>query len=144
MKIQINSLTALERLIGGDAQIEIEVRQSVAENFAKKYLKTLANDKIIEASSRTFAKAVGEEFFSSNHGGTYLKPAHYEAIRTVVQLEMSKHAQVLTQTEEFTKKMNEFINEQADRITAAFTDANIESRINAAADRKIKERLGIK
>ena len=38
-KIQINSLEALERLIGGDTELEIEVRNSIVQEFAKKYLK---------------------------------------------------------------------------------------------------------
>jgi hypothetical protein len=42
-KIQINSLEALERLIGGDTELEIEIRNSVAQNFAEKYLKALVN-----------------------------------------------------------------------------------------------------
>ena len=42
-KIQINSLDALERLIGGDTELEIEVRNSVIQKFAEKHLKPLAN-----------------------------------------------------------------------------------------------------
>ena len=41
MKIQINSLEALERLIGGDTQVEIEIRNSIVQEFTKKYLKSL-------------------------------------------------------------------------------------------------------
>jgi hypothetical protein len=40
-KIQINSLEALERLIGGDSQLEIELRSAVAAAFAEKHIKTL-------------------------------------------------------------------------------------------------------
>lgn len=42
-KIQINSLEALERLVGGDTELEIEVRNSVVQRFAEKHLKPLAN-----------------------------------------------------------------------------------------------------
>lgn len=45
-KIQINSLEALERLIGGDSEFEMEIRQSVAADFAKKYLKGTINTNI--------------------------------------------------------------------------------------------------
>lgn len=41
-KIQINSLDALERLIGGDSEFEIEIRNSVVQEFAKKHLKSVA------------------------------------------------------------------------------------------------------
>jgi hypothetical protein len=38
VKIQINSMKALERLIGGDTELEMEIRKSVALAFSKKYL----------------------------------------------------------------------------------------------------------
>lgn len=43
LTIQINSLEALERLIGGDSETEVEVRNSVIQKFADKHLKALAN-----------------------------------------------------------------------------------------------------
>jgi hypothetical protein len=42
VKIQINSLEAIERLIGGNSDIEVEIRNNVADGFEKKYLKGLA------------------------------------------------------------------------------------------------------
>jgi hypothetical protein len=41
--IQLN-LPALERLLGGDSAMEIELRHQVAEEFAKKHLKAILND----------------------------------------------------------------------------------------------------
>jgi len=41
--LQINSLDALERLIGGDAEVEVEIRNNIAAKFAEKHLKQLAN-----------------------------------------------------------------------------------------------------
>jgi len=37
-KIQINSLEALKRLIGGDTELEIELRKSVAMELVKKHI----------------------------------------------------------------------------------------------------------
>lgn len=42
IKIQINSVEALERLIGGDTDVEIEIRNSIVQEFTKKHLKSLA------------------------------------------------------------------------------------------------------
>lgn len=47
MKIQINSLEALTRLIGDDKEMEISVKQAVLDGFAKRYLKSLVNNKIM-------------------------------------------------------------------------------------------------
>lgn len=41
--LQINSLDALERLIGGDADVEVEIRNNIVAKFAEKHLKQLAN-----------------------------------------------------------------------------------------------------
>lgn len=40
--IQINSLEALERLLGGSSQMEVDVRNSIVHAFTKKYLKSIA------------------------------------------------------------------------------------------------------
>lgn len=47
MKIQINSKEALERLIGDDKEMEIAIKNAVINQFAKQYLKSVANDEII-------------------------------------------------------------------------------------------------
>jgi hypothetical protein len=49
MKIQINSLEALERLIGGDTEVELEIRNNIVQEFAKKNLKALVNEGTITA-----------------------------------------------------------------------------------------------
>jgi len=51
-KIQINSLEALERLIGGDTDLELELRNNIVQEFTKKYLKGIVeqeNGKITTA-----------------------------------------------------------------------------------------------
>jgi hypothetical protein len=45
IKLQINSLDALERLIGGDNEVELELRNWVVQAFAKKHLKIAASIK---------------------------------------------------------------------------------------------------
>ena len=43
LTLQLNSKEALERLIGGDSQTEIDIRNSVVQKFAEKHLKAVAN-----------------------------------------------------------------------------------------------------
>lgn len=62
MKIQINSLEALERLIGGDTELEMEVRSSVAENFSKKWLSTLAREFVTSQLETRYRKELAELF----------------------------------------------------------------------------------
>jgi hypothetical protein len=43
LTIQINNKEALERLIGNDTEVEIDIRNSVVQKFAEKHLKPIAN-----------------------------------------------------------------------------------------------------
>jgi hypothetical protein len=47
LTLQINSLEALERLIGNDTQAEIEIRTSLVQKFAEKHLKPIVNSEPI-------------------------------------------------------------------------------------------------
>lgn len=47
LTLQINSKEALERLIGGDTETEIEIRNSVVQKFAEKHLKPIVNSDVI-------------------------------------------------------------------------------------------------
>lgn len=47
MKIQINSKEALERLIGDDKEMEIAIKNTIIDRFAKQYLKSVANSEIV-------------------------------------------------------------------------------------------------
>ena len=81
IKIQINSLEALERLIGGDNELEISIRDNIVQEFTNKYLKGLVNsDKIKEASwsiNQKIRNCVEETYLS----GAYLKPEIINNIR---------------------------------------------------------------
>lgn len=61
-KIQINSLEALERLIGNDNELEIQVRNNIVQEFAKKHLKAIANETTFQNEITTFKRKLQEEF----------------------------------------------------------------------------------
>lgn len=63
MKIQINSLEALERLIGDDKEMEISVKQSILNEFAKKHLKSIANSEAMADLKRDVLKELKETGF---------------------------------------------------------------------------------
>lgn len=65
MKIQINSLAALERLIGDDKEMEITVKTSVINEFAKSYIKSVANSEIVD----TIKKAILDEVKKTDYFG---------------------------------------------------------------------------
>lgn len=99
MKIQINSLAALERLIGDDKEMEITVKSSIINEFAKSYIKSVANSEIVD----TIKRAVFEEVKKTNYFGLLVqnKSNHYridyllsdeakELVKTQVRQEVDK------------------------------------------------------
>lgn len=50
MKVEL-TLPALERLIGGDSEIEVGLRTQIVEAFAEKHLRKLLNDAMFKAAS---------------------------------------------------------------------------------------------
>lgn len=69
VKIQINSLEALERLIGGDTELEIDIRESIIYNFASKHLKSIVGEvmnKYEQDLKKDFEKEIKSLFNNSN------------------------------------------------------------------------------
>ena len=58
MKLTINA-EALERLIGGDSDIEIEIRQQIADQFCKRHLKSLINTETMKLSMFKAMRSTG-------------------------------------------------------------------------------------
>ena len=94
-KIQINSLEALERLIGNDNEIEIQVRNTIVQNFAKKHLKAIANETTFQNEIATFKQKLQEEFDKKlsesiasvkryYHGGGIEKVTIHPEIKTII------------------------------------------------------------
>lgn len=80
MKIQINNLAALERLIGGDTELEIEVRNSVVQAFAKKHLKSVADSLVETGVVRAIQEELKKEVFKTiSYSSTVINPK-YEAL----------------------------------------------------------------
>lgn len=48
MKIQINTKEGLYQLIASDKELEIEIKKAIINDFAKNYIKSVANSEIIQ------------------------------------------------------------------------------------------------
>lgn len=59
-KIQINSLQAIERLIGGDTETEIEIRRSIVLEFVKSHLWKLLSEDSIKKQIEKISNQVSE------------------------------------------------------------------------------------
>lgn len=81
VKLQINSREALERLIGGDSQLEVELRNSVVQDFTNRHLKGVANQIDTKRIIGLIEKSL-EEYIAA-HFGTPDKDIYGRYIRSV-------------------------------------------------------------
>lgn len=154
IKIQINSLEALERLIGGDTSIEMQIRSSIVQEFTKKHLKSLATTDLINNLGSAVKKEIIDTFFTEIKGSGW-SPNYYSlndrakdilkkecdwavdgAFRELIQQEIGAH-----KTREEIKKHLEY---QSDYIVNELSKSNLQARLDKMVDAKLKEKLGLK
>jgi len=143
VKIQINSVEALERLIGGNTEIEIELRQSVVENFMKKHINAIANSKVSAAVTKdVLAELIvpAKDYRSSESLTAKAKDLLHNTIdyqfKTILNEALDKY---LTDT-----GIDTLIKEKASYIAETLTNARIDERFDRQVDAEIKKRLGLK
>ena len=147
LKVQINSLEALERLIGGESKLEFDIRQNIVEAFAKKHLKTIANSDLIKKVEIGLKKELEDEFVrkSSSWSGSYsLTTKAIELLKK--QIEYLKSTLVNKLVEEHFEKsgLDELIKEKAEFVAGRLTESVLSAKFNKAVEAEIKKRLGIK
>lgn len=154
VKIQINSLEALERLIGGDTELEIEIRQSVVENFSKKHLGKLANEEMMKKTSSAIINEIHKTFFDTIKGSGWSSPdriifkqeyldklrvdLNYEAKQT-----LNKVVAQAIETMNNKETIDTALTRATEYIVSTLTEANLNARLNRMVDAKLKERFGL-
>lgn len=130
VKIQINSLDALERLIGGDTEMEIDIRGTIVQEFAKKHLKGVADEAFIKNEADAIKEFVRTNMFSKVGYNTTLAPGITDSIRKkfneLIETEISSLA-VKSKNEIYSKLEAEFEKKLQSAIAA------IEDRYNQKA-----------
>lgn len=61
MKLQLNSKEALDRLIGGDSELEMHIRNNIVQEFTKKHLKALTETDLMKQSIKDITNAIERE-----------------------------------------------------------------------------------
>lgn len=155
-KIQINSLQALERLIGGDTELELEMRKSIANEFAGKYLKTLFHDRLIEAAANTINAEVTRKFLTvesvkdskswhstvtvlNTEGKSIIEKETQRQVNNFIREEVNR----LFDVDALRTKLKQAIEDAADKIANEVVSSNISKRVDDLANKKIREKLGL-
>lgn len=143
MKVQINSLDALERLLGGDTTVEIELRGAIVQEFAKKHLKAVAKSEevtnaikgtqseILRRADKFLNESVGsfERNYLGNINNLKLHPTIEEKIKSKVHdvVEARVSAVVLEAIE--SKLTSEEIQKLVDRRMEYYTNDMVKTAV---------------
>ncbi|MCF0059901.1 hypothetical protein MUK70_11680 [Dyadobacter chenwenxiniae] len=134
-KIQINSLEALNRLIGGDSELEVEVRNSVVQDFTKKHLKSMVPAVVETCLSdlQKFARPIIEStFFSKVKDGWYTKIVPNELTNKIKKDEIERI---------FSEEIRAIVREAADKaIKDVLTPEYIKKRLEMNIEDQVAER----
>jgi poly-D-alanine transfer protein DltD len=151
-KIQINSLEALERLIGNDNELEIEIRNSVVQNFVTKHLKSLAREAVVKNAAEATQEAIKAEFFDVVGTGWNKKIQFKEDVLKELKIdleyrvkqEMSKLISEILEREKTLELLQSKLNSAAGYIIEELSKETLERRLNILIESRIKAKLGLK
>jgi len=143
MVLQINNLQALERLIGGDTQIEFDIRQNIVDAFVKKHLKQVATEAVVRNATYAVTSQLNETYFRKMIYSPILSEQGKEVFQEQFTKSIYETVSKVFNESEIIKAANDAINKAATHIVDQLTDEIMEKRINALVDQKIKERLGL-
>ena len=140
VKIQINSLEALERLVGGDPQLEFDIRNNVVQKFAAKHLKAIANSEMM----KRLEKQLTDMVWKKGHYGYNSKQALTEGFKKSVEQQADKllrgiiNDKIQTLTREIEKSVSTQLDSVADKIINELTSTKVREIVNRKVDNKLK------
>lgn len=153
MKIQINSLEALERLIGGDTEVEIDIRNSVVQEFTKKHLKAIADDDLVKLAQKATETHIRQSFFTLKnktwgYGQEYVfNKEMEEKILGDLKYQVENHIRELVFKTVETEKVDKIIKDKlawaVKHIENQLTEQNLEKRLEEMVQKRLKEKLGL-
>jgi hypothetical protein len=154
IKIQINSLEALERMIGGNSELEISIRNSIVQQFTKKHLKGIATDNITKLVEQQIVEETQKHFFDITPKKGWdpekfiLKPHLKEIIQKYAEENNNHFLRTLVKdslkVEEARNFVTDLLEKQSKYIKAELSNNELEKRLNLMVDARLKEKLGIK
>ena len=150
IKIQIKSMAVLEKLIGGDDTFAIEIRNSLVDEFSKKYLKSLvtteAMRKVSSLMSAEVAGYVKENVGNYSWNDTFprLKEGMAKKIDEQVKVDIDQMIRdsVARYKESLQKIVKEYDESQIYRALDQQLSEKILDVVRTRVDEKLKEILG--
>lgn len=138
MTILLNA-NALERLIGGDAEMELRLRQGVVEEFSRRHLKSLASSEMMQKLRRDLDALVAEAALESRkqlygEWDFWKKPLSErlsgeirECVAALINATLNK---------EIEKRKDQILKIIETQINSAEVDRIIQKRVDEAVEKK--------
>lgn len=146
LKLQLTA-DALDKLLGGDVDAVVDLRQTVVEEFARKHIKAVANDvmvKVATDAARTIATAHKNEVeaFIYQNGppsGRWTAPVYTDEFKNAVHDSAKRllldavQPTVYALADELRKENQEKLNSMQTRVSALIADAQkqVDGMVNA-------------
>jgi predicted transcriptional regulator len=138
--VQINSLEALERLLGNDAEFEFDIRNNIVQKFTEKHLKQVANSELMHKAE----EKIKEYLYTKKGYKTVINPEFTKKIEDEINF---VYKQILNKKFYDLKQIHlKTINERLDRFKESVLNDYVEEKLNeklkkvidAKVDSKIK------
>jgi hypothetical protein len=143
-------LPAIERLIGGDTEVEVRIRKQIVEEFARRHLKAIAEtasyEAAIQAAKDYVNQAAKETFGIENLVTSHLWPTAGHRLKAMVESMVKEQAQkavdeALLKTIEYqkrywSKEINDAVRKANDKEIEKLVEAEIQRRLTAAKEAK--------
>ena len=142
IKIQLDA-KALDRLIGGDSEVEVELRNAVVQEFGKKRLKDVSNtlqgffDAQVRLIRESIEKEMTETLFDPMQGSTWGSMRY--VFKKKIKAQLSDEIEALMDRE-LRKLILEKVNERFDALNKhvdAYCDAAIERYTARTLDKMV-------
>ena len=149
-KIQINSLEALERLIGNDTELEIEIRNSVIQKFANKHLKSLATSEVMTKASKAILEQINKDFFTHIKEGygmkTYFKKEILDSLKSTLELharqELRNIVSDIVEEQKAYDRVEKVVEEKVAWIEEKLAPERLDKILNNLVEKRLKEKFG--
>lgn len=150
MKIQINSLAALERLIGEDKDMEIAVKESVLNQFAHKTLKAVLNSDVARTLRKIIEREIDipkvlAEYVNSTTSSYVSTHVATDRLKGIIRKEIDQQLGNLLRDEihnaiaEMMPKVDSAVNEAVAYCCTRVSEANIDRLVRERLQKMIKE-----
>lgn len=143
--LQINSFPALEAFLGGDTEVEIALRNSIVQEFSKKYLKNVAADLATPHIKRLLDEAL-REFYE----GAYLTQINFSenarlAIRVLISKQFNQLIEGIVEQERQKAEiaLAARLIEITDKLVADYPPAKLNNIVDELVKQRLKASLGL-